>query len=92
MAVFKIDVEKNIIYVKGSLPGKAGTVLKIWDTLLLDKSEDNLRLSHFPTFVEKEGVTYAKQFSMYCGERDPSEIEIHDNAYIVDDGEEEEKE
>ena len=23
---------------------------------------------------------------MYCGERDPDEIEIHDNAYIIDDG------
>jgi hypothetical protein len=23
---------------------------------------------------------------MYCGERDPEEIEIHDNAYIIDDG------
>lgn len=37
MKIFKIDVEKNILYVKGSLPGKAGTVLKIWDTLLYDK-------------------------------------------------------
>jgi hypothetical protein len=25
---------------------------------------------------------------MYCGERDPDEIEIHDNAYIIDDGDE----
>ena len=52
MAVFKIDVEKNILYIKGSLPGKAGTILKICDTLLHDKSEDNLSFSHFPTFVE----------------------------------------
>ena len=22
---------------------------------------------------------------MYCGERDPDEIEIHDNAFILDD-------
>jgi hypothetical protein len=25
---------------------------------------------------------------MYCGERDPDEIEIHDNAFILDDGDE----
>jgi len=37
MTVFKIDVDKNIIYIKGSLPGKAGTILKISDTLLTDK-------------------------------------------------------
>ena len=43
-------------------------------------------LTHFPTFVEQPGVGYAKQFSMYCGERDPDQIEIHDNAFIVDDG------
>jgi large subunit ribosomal protein L3 len=88
MTVFKIDVEKNILYIKGSLPGKAGTFLKIWDTLLVDKAEDNLRLSHFPTFVEQPGMSYAKQFSMYCGERDPLEIEIHDNAFILDDPDE----
>lgn len=25
---------------------------------------------------------------MYCGERDPAEIEVHDNAFILDDGDE----
>jgi len=25
---------------------------------------------------------------MYCGERDPEEIEVHDNAFILDDGDE----
>ena len=38
MTIFKIDVEKNILYIKGSLPGKAGTVLRIWDTLLSKKT------------------------------------------------------
>lgn len=42
MTIFKIDVDKNILYIKGSIPGKAGTILKIWDTLLLDKAEKNL--------------------------------------------------
>ena len=52
MTVFKIDVDKNILYIKGSIPGKAGTFVKIRDTLLYDKAEKNLELSHFPTFVE----------------------------------------
>ena len=86
MTIFRIDVDKNLLYIKGSIPGKAGTVLRIWDTLLFDKAEDNLRFAHFPTFVEQPGQLYARQFSMYCGERDPDEIEIHDNAYIIDDG------
>lgn len=70
MTIFKIDVDKNILYIKGSIPGKAGTVLKLSDTLLFDKAEANLQFSHFPTFVEEQGVAYARQFSMYCGERD----------------------
>jgi large subunit ribosomal protein L3 len=37
VTVFKIDVDKNILYLKGSVPGKAGTVVKIRDTLNLDK-------------------------------------------------------
>ncbi len=45
---------------------------------------------HFPTFVEQAGRGYARQMTMYCGERDPDEIEIHDNAYILDDDEAEE--
>lgn len=27
--------------------------------------------------------------SMYCGERDPEEMEVHDNAYMIDEDEEE---
>lgn len=39
MTVFRIDVDKNILYIKGSLPGKAGTVLKIRDSILYDRAE-----------------------------------------------------
>lgn len=74
MIVFKIDVDKNILYLKGTAPGKAGTILKITDTMLYDKAEFNMQLMHFPTFVEQPNVQYARQISMYCGERDPDEI------------------
>lgn len=33
LKVFKIDVDKNLLYVKGSIPGKAGSIVKIRDTL-----------------------------------------------------------
>ena len=51
----------------------------------MDKLEKNIEIVHYPTFIEEEGVKYARQFSMYCGERDPEEIEINDNAFILDD-------
>jgi large subunit ribosomal protein L3 len=37
LTVFKIDIDKNLLYLKGSVPGKPGTVVKIRDTLNLDK-------------------------------------------------------
>jgi large subunit ribosomal protein L3 len=52
LTVFKIDVEKNLIYLKGTVPGKAGTVVRIRDTLLFHKAEKNAALMHYPTFVE----------------------------------------
>lgn len=55
LAIFKIDVDKNLLYLKGSVPGKAGTIVKIRDTLLFDKAEDNLEWVHFPTFVQEQG-------------------------------------
>lgn len=42
LTVFKIDVDKNLLFLKGSVPGKAGTIVKIRDTLNLDKLEKNL--------------------------------------------------
>jgi len=53
LQIFRIDVDKNTIYVKGSIPGKAGTVIKIRDTLIKSKIEKNLELVHYPTFVEQ---------------------------------------
>jgi hypothetical protein len=45
-------------------------------------------IGHYPTFVEQPGKIYAKQFKMFVGERDPEEIDYNDNAYILDDKEE----
>jgi len=51
LTVFKIDVDKNLLFLKGSVPGKAGTIVKIRDTLNLDKIYNNLELVHYPTFI-----------------------------------------
>lgn len=67
LQVFKIDVDKNLLFIKGSIPGKAGSIIKIRDTLNSDKLEKNMELVHYPTFIEEEGKKYARQFSMYCG-------------------------
>ena len=47
-----------------------------------------MELARYPTFVEVPGVKYANEFRMFAGERDPDEIDYNDNAYILDDKEE----
>lgn len=86
--IFKIDVEKNILYLYGSVPGKAGTPIRIRDTTRYFPHQENMDIGHYPTFVEQPGKIYAKQFKMFVGERDPEEIDYNDNAYILDDKEE----
>ena len=33
MYVYKVDTERNVIYVKGQVPGNAGTMVKLKDSL-----------------------------------------------------------
>ena len=38
LPIFKIDVDKNLLYIRGSVPGKAGTIVKVRDTFLFGKA------------------------------------------------------
>ena len=38
LQIFKIDCDKNLLYLKGSVPGKAGTTIYLRDTLVRKKS------------------------------------------------------
>ena len=42
LQVFKIDVDKNLLFIKGSIPGKPGSIIRIRDTLNSDKLEKNM--------------------------------------------------
>lgn len=87
LRVFKIDVDRNLVYLHGSVPGKAGTLIRLRDSLWYKQINENMKLARYPTFVEQPGQQYARQFTMFAGERDPSEIDYNDNAYIIDDDE-----
>ena len=71
LKVFKIDVDRNLVYLYGSVPGKAGTVIRLRDNTRYHRNKKNMEMSHYPTFVEEEGKQYARQFRMFSGERDP---------------------
>lgn len=51
LKVFKIDTERSLIYVKGNVPGKEGTVVKIKDAS--KKIEFNYfnNYLNYPTFI-----------------------------------------
>ena len=38
LQIFRIDTDKNLVYLKGSVPGKAGTIIRLRDTILLNKA------------------------------------------------------
>ena len=55
---------------------------------MLEKHQKNMEIGSYPTFIPEVGIEYARQFIMNSGERDPDEIQYHDNSYILDDKEE----
>ena len=42
LKVFKIDTDRNLVYLYGSVPGKPGTIIKIRDTTLIANHEKNM--------------------------------------------------
>eukprot|EP01016_Furgasonia_blochmanni_P016782 TRINITY_DN1979_c0_g1_i1.p2 TRINITY_DN1979_c0_g1~~TRINITY_DN1979_c0_g1_i1.p2 ORF type:complete len:523 (+),score=131.34 TRINITY_DN1979_c0_g1_i1:118-1686(+) len=83
LLVYKIDVERCLIYVKGSVPGRAGTVVEIRDAHKM--REKNLEFLNFPTFVKEDGKQYAIEIVVPPPEQDPEEVYIHDNDVVADD-------
>lgn len=69
--VFRIESERNLIFLKGPLPGYKGSVVKIYDargkTALKNK---HIRLPH-PTFCPMPGVEYPVTIQQPPQERDP---------------------
>ena len=58
LKVFKIDVERSLIYLVGSVPGKEGNLVALTDSVR--KYWKNKQFLNYPTFViEKEATEYA---------------------------------
>jgi len=94
--VYKIDVDRALIYIKGQTPGKPGAIVRIKDAYKKKfKNEDYL---NFPTFVPIEGVLLAKEMIMDPPDQDPEEFWLHDNDVVEpvggvdEDGDEDEEE
>lgn len=69
--VFRIEAERNLIFLKGALPGYKGSVIKIHDARgKTSLKNTHIRLPH-PTFVPQAGVDYPVTIQMPPPERDP---------------------
>lgn len=66
--LYKIDTERNLLYVKGHVPGPKGTYVRV---------SDAIKGAHFPvpppvpTFVPEAGIAYPGEITAQLPEADP---------------------
>jgi len=86
LVVFRIDYERNLLFLKGSVPGNAKGLLSIQDSL---KKVQHTKL-HYPTFIQEKGKTYPN-ISEFSETQDLNEKYTHDNDEILGISDEEEE-
>ena len=86
LQVYKIDNERSLVYLKGSVPGTAGRLVKISDSFF--HWEMNKGLLNHPTFVYEKDKLYANVEEVAPVKDDPTETWLHDNVVPADDEEE----
>jgi hypothetical protein len=86
--VFKIDYDRNLLFVIGSVPGNQKSLVLIKDSV--KKHEFQYHLLNFPTFIEEAGKKYPS-IMVWDGVQDQNEIFQHDNDEVLGTSEEEEE-
>lgn len=79
MQVYKIDIERSLVYIRGHVPGNPGSLVQIKDAY--KKSTANESLLNFPTFVAGTDKL-ATVVIMEGSKTDPNEEYIHDNDVV----------
>lgn len=80
LLVFKIDHERGLVYVKGSVPGPSKRLVHISDAFFHWK--DNIGKINYPTFIYEEGKDYASVVQVEPTVNDPTENWLHENAIL----------
>lgn len=86
--VFKIDYDRNLLFVVGSVPGNNNSLVVIKDAI--KKHEAQFKMLPFPTFVE-DAAKKLPSVVQWEGVVDRNEIFQHDNDEILGTSEEEEE-
>ncbi|CAD8091713.1 unnamed protein product [Paramecium sonneborni] len=77
--IYRIDAVRQLIYVKGSVPGKPGSIVFLKDSWKVQKK--NKDLLNFPTLAVENGKEYAKEIVMEAPLEDPEMEETHENDF-----------
>ncbi|EAR84738.3 50S ribosomal protein L3 (macronuclear) [Tetrahymena thermophila SB210] len=80
LQVYKIDVERSLVYIRGHVPGKPGSLVQIRDAF--KKQVQNEQFLNFPTFVAGKNDKLATVLIMEASKSDPNEEYIHDNDVV----------
>lgn len=88
LTVFRIDYSRNLIYIKGSIPGNKKSMVLLRDAV--KRRFEQFKLLQCPTFVPEEGKSYPA-ISEWEGTEDLNEKYTHDNDEVLGVSEEEEE-
>lgn len=86
LLVFRIDYERNLLFVKGSIPGNVKGLVSIQDS----KKKVQPEKLHYPTFIPEQGKTYPNILE-WTNTQDLNEKYTHDNDEILGISDEEEE-
>ena len=83
LELVKIDYARSLLFVRGSVNGMPGKLLKIRDAYRAGMKHDNIL--NFPTFKYEKGKEYANIIENEATKDDPTEYWLHENAVVKDD-------
>ena len=87
LLVFKTDFKRNLLFIKGSISGRADRLVFIKDAV---KKYNQWSKLAYPTFVAEAGKAYPN-IAEYEGGEDLNEKYTHDNDEVLGVSEEEEE-
>lgn len=67
--LYKIDTARNLLYVKGSVPGRKGNFVRISDAR--DEDWSKVEEPPFPTYFPEDGVDFPLELIAPKGDKDP---------------------
>jgi hypothetical protein len=88
LTIYKTDYKRNLVFIKGSLPGPRYSLVKIFDSK--KKYPVQFNKLHYPTFIPEEAKVYPNVME-WAETVDMNEVYYHDNDEVLGISDEEEE-